>query len=369
VVMGIRGEEAINAEPEAGKAPSSLYDEFSPKSILHLFPAEINGTDYEAKLRGVGKLYRYLHPEVIVLLENRNRFESFVMAYLVGSVKEEQITDQGQRVWTYLLDFQGQRYRLTRHTHPTDPLLLLTEAASYFVAGKDAITEGKTFDPASVLQECYQSMERDTQGRLYRQLQWLDAKGQKLKDLINHSDQRLKELGNVMELKLEEVKDNIRKKLGPDLAELLTHPDALRVFCFAWLYDLVKSIRERRDQMGNLLFDWVLEIETDRWWLNGQGDRSNPWRVFLQAAKQFVISGCCAVNPGKQIDFATVNGQWQAHVQGMNAQQFAEDVRKRLQGKREVARDDNVKILLQCFEDIVEEEIRIRQEAEQQVSP
>lgn len=365
MTMGITGEDALDRESVGGQNTSSLYDRSTPKSILHLFPAEINATDYEAKLQEVDESYRYLHPEVIVLLEDRNRFESFVMAYLVGLVKEEQITDQGQRVWTYLLDLQGQRYRLTLNTHPTDPLRLLTEAASYFVVGRDAINGNRTFDPASVLNECYQSIDRDTQRRPYRQLRWLDKESEKLKALIENPDQRLKDLGAVMKLKVKEVRDNISRTLGANLVDLLEHPEKLRIFCFAWLYDLVKSIRERKDQMGNPLFDWVLEIGNDRWWLNEQGVRSNPWQVFLQAARQFVITGSCAESK-KQIDFREVNNQWQAQVQGMDAQEFAKDVHQRLKDKKEksgAAGDKSMETLLQIFEDIVKEEIIIREAA------
>ncbi|MEM2367345.1 MAG: tubulin-like doman-containing protein [Candidatus Bathyarchaeia archaeon] len=364
VVMGIRGEEAINAEPEAGKAPSSLYDEFSPKSILHLFPAEINATDYEARLQDIGEAYRHLHPEVIILLGDKSRFEAFALAYLFEFVKETQITENGNRVWTYMLDCGDEKYRLTRSTHPQDYLSLILEAASNFVLGRDAIDRNKIFDPALVLERCYQFMDDQTQGRPYRQLQWLEEKSQKLNGLRVQQDRRLKDLAAVIHLKLKEIEDNIRRKMG-DLAELLRHMDELKSFCFAWLYGLVKIVRERIDSNGNPVFDWILEIDGQRWWLNHQGHRSDPWAIFLPAVKQFVIENRCAQSGGS-IDVPRVNQEWQNRVQNLNAVDFENDVKERLQRVKMRAQSapQDVKTLLEVFEEIVEEEIRIRREAE-----
>lgn len=366
IVMGIQGEFAANQEVFAGKNPQLLYEEWKPKSILHLFAAEINAVDYEAKLGDINEPYRYLHPEVVALLEDRNHFKAFTMAYLFDFIKPEQIIVRGDLVWTYLLHLDGNSYRLTLKTEATNYLSLILEAARYFISGKDATNPDLTFDPAYVLQRCYEFMDRETQGRLYRQLQWLEERDQKLQEFQNQQDQRLKDLAAVMRLELKAVEENTRRGLG-ELAELLRHQDELRSFCFAWLYELIKPVQERKDTSGNKVFDWVLEMDQKRWWLSKQGNRSSFWAIFVPSVKQFVIEGHCAQISSNAIDIRAVNEKWQEKVGQVNAAEFERDVRQRLNAAKDRAKDapQSVQTLLQIFEDIMEEEIRIRKEAEE----
>lgn len=71
---------------------------------LHIFPAEINACQYEAEMPGLlGKNYRTLHPEVVALLEDRERIEMFFRAYSLGFVRStvDEITDAPY--WIYKL--------------------------------------------------------------------------------------------------------------------------------------------------------------------------------------------------------------------------------------------------------------------------
>jgi len=59
-----------------------------PAQELHIFPAEINACEYEQAIpKLLGKNYRVLHPEVVALLEDKERFEIFVHAYALGLIK------------------------------------------------------------------------------------------------------------------------------------------------------------------------------------------------------------------------------------------------------------------------------------------
>jgi hypothetical protein len=73
-----------------------------PAAELHVFPAEINACSYEAEIPHlVGKNYRSLHPEVVALLEDKERFEMFLRAYALGFVKVNE--DKGAAYWAYQL--------------------------------------------------------------------------------------------------------------------------------------------------------------------------------------------------------------------------------------------------------------------------
>jgi hypothetical protein len=73
-----------------------------PASELHVFPAEINACTYEAEIpKMLGKNYRTLHPEVVALLEDKERFEMFLRAYALGFIK---VADSdGGSYWAYQL--------------------------------------------------------------------------------------------------------------------------------------------------------------------------------------------------------------------------------------------------------------------------
>lgn len=74
-----------------------------PAAELHVFPAEINACYYEQQIPIViGKNYRTLHPEVVALVEDREKFEMFFRAYALGFIRIEE-NKAGQRYWAYQL--------------------------------------------------------------------------------------------------------------------------------------------------------------------------------------------------------------------------------------------------------------------------
>ncbi|MBI5823887.1 MAG: hypothetical protein HZB18_07670 [Chloroflexi bacterium] len=73
-----------------------------PAAELHIFPAEIHACSYEAEIPHLlGKNYRTLHPEVVALLEDKERFEMFLHAYALGFIKLAD--DGGISYWAYQL--------------------------------------------------------------------------------------------------------------------------------------------------------------------------------------------------------------------------------------------------------------------------
>lgn len=73
-----------------------------PAAELHIFPAEINACAYEAEIPHlIGKNYRSLHPEVVAVLEDKERFEMFLRAYALGFIKVND--DKGAAYWAYQL--------------------------------------------------------------------------------------------------------------------------------------------------------------------------------------------------------------------------------------------------------------------------
>ncbi len=74
-----------------------------PAAELHVFPAEINACYYEQEIPSqLGKNYRTLHPEVVALLEDREKFEMFFRAYALGFIKIDE-SKGGQPYWAYQL--------------------------------------------------------------------------------------------------------------------------------------------------------------------------------------------------------------------------------------------------------------------------
>jgi hypothetical protein len=97
-----------------------------PAAELHIFPAEINACEYEAEIpRLLGKNYRTLHPEVVALLEDKERFEMFLRAYALGFVKV--IESEGGAYWAYQLPDEK------------EPLYLSVPAKSMYGAVKEDV--------------------------------------------------------------------------------------------------------------------------------------------------------------------------------------------------------------------------------------
>ncbi|MBP8949629.1 MAG: hypothetical protein KBG73_12375 [Candidatus Promineofilum sp.] len=73
-----------------------------PAAELHVFPAEINACYYEAAMpRLLRREYKTLHPEVVALLEDRERFEMFFRAKALGFIGRD--LQRGQPFWSYRL--------------------------------------------------------------------------------------------------------------------------------------------------------------------------------------------------------------------------------------------------------------------------
>ena len=73
-----------------------------PAAELHIFPAEINACEYEAEMpHKLQQDYRTLHPEVVALLEDKERFDMFFRAIALGFIRVEE--SKGQPYWVYQL--------------------------------------------------------------------------------------------------------------------------------------------------------------------------------------------------------------------------------------------------------------------------
>ncbi len=83
-----------------------------PAEELHIFPAEINACTYERVIpRMLSKNYRALHPEVVMLLEDKERFELFWRAYALNFIQRN--TDERGVYWTYQLPGQKEPLYIT----------------------------------------------------------------------------------------------------------------------------------------------------------------------------------------------------------------------------------------------------------------
>lgn len=90
-----------------------------PAQELHIFPAEINACLYEQEIpRSLGKNYRTLHPEVVALLEERERFEMFFRAYALGFIRVDDTT--GKPFWAYQLPKEKEPLYLSRPSETLD---------------------------------------------------------------------------------------------------------------------------------------------------------------------------------------------------------------------------------------------------------
>lgn len=83
-----------------------------PAAELHIFPAEINACFYEAEMPAMlGQNYRILHPEVVALLEDRERFEMFFRSVALGFIKLDESGEQP--FWLYQLPADKESLYLT----------------------------------------------------------------------------------------------------------------------------------------------------------------------------------------------------------------------------------------------------------------
>lgn len=85
-----------------------------PATELHIFPEEINACYYESRIPAVlAADYRVLHPSVVVLLEERQRFELFFHAAAFGFIQMNR--GEGMLQWIYQLPHYEHSIYLNRN--------------------------------------------------------------------------------------------------------------------------------------------------------------------------------------------------------------------------------------------------------------
>jgi len=90
---------------------SHLHHE-SPKSNFHIFPAEVNANSYESEIpQHLGSERRPLHPRVVALLEDKERFELFFHAYALGFIQPN--NKSSAPYWLYQLPTDKEPIYLT----------------------------------------------------------------------------------------------------------------------------------------------------------------------------------------------------------------------------------------------------------------
>jgi hypothetical protein len=91
-----------------------------PAEELHIFPAEINACYYEKEMPALlGRNYRTLHPEVVALLEDREKFRMFFLAYALGYIKVDD-SPKGEPYWAYKLPNDKETLYITRPSESLD---------------------------------------------------------------------------------------------------------------------------------------------------------------------------------------------------------------------------------------------------------
>ena len=109
--------------------------------LLHIFPAEINACSYETEIsRLLGKKYRILRPDTVALLEDKERFELFFIAYALGFIKLT--NEKGESNWKYQLPEDKEGFYLfeSRNFSNKNFQLSICEVISNFLTGADRIT-------------------------------------------------------------------------------------------------------------------------------------------------------------------------------------------------------------------------------------
>jgi len=90
-----------------------------PAAELHIFPAEINACYYESRMPMIlGQNYRILHPEVVALLEDKERFDMFFRAIALGMLKVDD--SKGQPFWSFKLPGDTEPLYVTAPTAKLD---------------------------------------------------------------------------------------------------------------------------------------------------------------------------------------------------------------------------------------------------------
>jgi hypothetical protein len=107
------GIEAVQSLNDARQAYDIQVDDHRQKQQLHIFPAEIHAVGYEKRLGDhpfyyfKKKPHQFSH-KVVMLLENLDRFELFMLAYALGIIQIEDSPDH-RRLQYYVLRLQREQ--------------------------------------------------------------------------------------------------------------------------------------------------------------------------------------------------------------------------------------------------------------------
>ena len=117
------------------------YQDFSgDRRLLHNFPAEVHASLFENKLTRppLSEAGRLLAPELVALLEDQMMVRRFVLAWVYGLIREEQVPDQRANQYVLRLDTTSRKQRRSEQgwkiclTRPSDSPSFL-EAMTNFV--------------------------------------------------------------------------------------------------------------------------------------------------------------------------------------------------------------------------------------------
>jgi uncharacterized protein Yka (UPF0111/DUF47 family) len=192
-----------------------------PASELYIFPAEINACNYESEMPAkLGKNYRILHPDVVTLLEDREKFELFFLAYALGFIQTTEFDKKP--IWVLQLpEDNDPLYLVDPSTFPynlgsRDDLFQIIY--NFAIEGKDqrlntshlidwhklrmAITNKQSELGNTKLRALYQREISNPRGIVQKILS--DVENSRLKNStdnwIKHTDQKLEDLADVTRL-------------------------------------------------------------------------------------------------------------------------------------------------------------------------
>lgn len=119
------GINAVHSLQDARKAYELQPDGAGQRRQLHNFPAEIHAVDYEKRLGEypffTKSARQYLSPRVVMVLENKERFELFMLSYAIGIIQlEDSLTDLRKQQYVMRLK-RERRFDRTYALNLTEP--------------------------------------------------------------------------------------------------------------------------------------------------------------------------------------------------------------------------------------------------------